>query len=114
MTKPLDQAFPLLVYTLTSCLPCEYTMMTLPDKSDNKPNNIVAVDNQAAIKIAENVGVTGRTKHFSDAIHYLRHLVDHAVVKLTFVRTDAQLADGFTKPLGKGPFRAWCRLLFRE
>ena len=39
MTKPLDQAFPLLVYTLTSCLPCEYTMMTLPDKSDNKPNN---------------------------------------------------------------------------
>ena len=75
---------------------------------------IVAVDNQAAIKIAENVGVTGRTKHFSDAIHYLRHLVDHAVVKLTFVRTDAQLADGFTKPLGKGPFRAWCRLLFRE
>ena len=75
---------------------------------------VVAVDNQAAIKIAENVGVTGRTKHFGDAIHYLRHLVDHAVVKLTFVRTDAQLADGFTKPLGKGLFRAWCRMLLRE
>ena len=75
---------------------------------------VVAVDNQAAIKIADNVGVTGRTKHFGDAIHYLRHLVDHAVVRLTFVRTDVQHADGFTKPLGKGPFRAWCRLLFRE
>ena len=29
----------------------------------------LAVDNTAAIKIAENRGATGRTKHFSDAIH---------------------------------------------
>ena len=43
----------------------------------------------------------------------IRHLVDHRVVRLTFVRTDAQHADGFTKPLGKGPFRAWQRLLLR-
>jgi transposase InsO family protein len=75
---------------------------------------VVAVDNQAAIKIAENMGVTSRTKHFGDAIHYLRHLVDHRVVSLTFVRTDAQHADGFTKPLGKTPFRVWCKMLYRE
>ena len=75
---------------------------------------VVAVDNQAAIKIAENMGVTGRTKHFGDAIHYLRHLVDHRAVSLTFVRTNAQHADGFTKPLGKTPFRDWCRMLYRE
>lgn len=74
---------------------------------------VLAVDNQAAIKIAENMGVTSRTKHFTDAVHYIRHLVDHRVVRLTFVRTDAQHADGFTKPLGKGPFRAWQRLLLR-
>jgi len=73
---------------------------------------VLAVDNQAAIKIAENVGVTGRTKHFVDAIHYFRHLVDHRVVVPTFVRTDVQRADGFTKPLGKGVFREWvARLL---
>jgi hypothetical protein len=73
---------------------------------------VLAVDNQAAIKIAENMGVTSRTKHFDDAIHYLRHLVDHRVVSLTFVRTLFQHADGFTKPLGKGAFRAWQKLLF--
>jgi len=75
---------------------------------------VLAVDNQAAIKIAENHGVTSRTKHFGDAMHYLRHLVDHRVVRLTFVRTDAQHADGFTKILGKGPFRLWSKLLYRE
>ena len=72
---------------------------------------VVAVDNQAAIKIAENIGVTGRTKHFTDAIHYFRHLVDHRVVLPTFVRTNYQRADGFTKPLGKGPFREWMKNL---
>ena len=69
------------------------------------------MDNQAAIKIAENIGVTGRTKHFIDAIHYFRHLVDHRVVAPTFVRTDFQRADGFTKPLEKGKFRTWTSML---
>ena len=35
---------------------------------------VLAVDNQAAIKIAENHGVTSRTKHFGDAIHYLSRI----------------------------------------
>ena len=65
------------------------------------------------IKIADNMGVTGRTKHFSDAIHYFRHVVEHRVVVPTFVRTNVQHADGFTKALGKGPFRAWQQLLYR-
>ena len=72
----------------------------------------LCVDNQAAIKIAENVGVTGRTKHFVDAIHYFRHLVDHGAILPTFVRTIHQRADGFTKPLGKTLFRDWCKSLF--
>ena len=72
---------------------------------------LLCVDNQAAIKIAENQGVTAKSKHFVDVIHYLRHEVDHRRVELTFVRTEYQHADGFTKPLGKDPFRAWRKLL---
>ena len=75
---------------------------------------VLAVDNQAAIKIAENMGVTGRTKHFSDAIHYFRHVVEHRVVVPIFVRTNNQHADGFTKALGKGPFKSWQQLLYRS
>ena len=71
----------------------------------------LAVDNEAAIKIAENRGVSGRTKHFSDAIHYIRHMIDHFIVRLRFVTTHDQLADGFTKPLDKSKFRPWCNRL---
>ena len=71
----------------------------------------LAVDNEAAIKIAENRGVSGRTKHFSDAIHYIRHMIDHLVVRVRYVSTHEQLADGFTKPLDKGKFRVWCSRL---
>ena len=72
---------------------------------------VLCVDNQAAIKVAENVGVTARTKHFDDTLHFFRHQVEHRVVVPTFVRTHHQCADGFTKPLGKGPFREWSRKL---
>ena len=68
----------------------------------------LGVDNEAAIKIAENKGVTGRTKHFSDAIHYIRHFVDHLFIRIRYVSTKYQLADGFTKPLAKSLFRTWC------
>ena len=74
---------------------------------------VLAVDNQAAIQIAQNMGVTSKSKHFVDAIHYFRHLVDHRVVEPTFVRTTHQHADGFTKVLGKRPFATWQQLLFR-
>ena len=75
---------------------------------------ILAVDNKACIQISENHGVTGRTQHFSEALHFIRHCVDHKVVKPVFVRTAFQHADGFTKALGKGPFRDWSNRLLRE
>ena len=68
---------------------------------------ILAVDNQAAIKIVENMGVTGRNKHFEDSLHYIRHLYDHRVIKPIFVTTRNQRADGFTKPLEKSTFTSW-------
>ena len=68
---------------------------------------ILAVDNQAAIKIAENMGVTARNKHFKDTIHYFRDQVDHQCVKPVYVSTRDQLADGLTKALDKTNSRTW-------
>lgn len=70
-------------------------------------HSVVAVDNQAAIKIAENMGVTARNKHFQDSIHYFRHLVDHLVAAPCYVTTKQQCADGFTKPLTGDTFKQW-------
>ena len=52
----------------------------------------LAVDNTAAIAICENPGVTARNKHFSDAVHYVRHEYDHGRIRLVFVTTDKQRA----------------------
>ena len=72
---------------------------------------VICVDNRAAIEVAHNIVVTSRNKHFVDAIHYFRDLVDHRVVVPTHVLTKYQRADGFTKCLGKSPFREWLRML---
>ena len=55
-------------------------------------------------------GWTG-TKHFMDAIHYIRHMIDYDYVRVRYVSTRHQLADGFTKPLEKTAFRSWCSRL---
>jgi hypothetical protein len=72
---------------------------------------VICVDNKAAIEIAHNIGVTSRNKHFVDAIHFFRHLVEHRVVVPTHVLTKYQRADGFTKCLGKSPFREWLHIM---
>ena len=72
---------------------------------------VLCVDNKAAIEIAHNLGVTSRNKHFTDAIHYFRHLVDHRVVVPTHVASQHQRADGFTKCLGKSAFKVWIHML---
>ena len=75
---------------------------------------VMCVDNKAAIQIAENLGVTGRNKHFQDTLHYFRHLVDHRVVTPVFVTTKHQRADGFTKPLTSSAHKSWRQYLLIE
>ena len=56
---------------------------------------------------SENMGVTGRTKHFVDNIHYVRQLYDYGKIYIVHVRTHLQRADGFTKPLDKLLYIPW-------
>jgi hypothetical protein len=67
---------------------------------------VLAVDNTAAINVANNLGVTGRTKHFRSSIHYIRDEVMLQRLTIHHVRTDFQLADLFTKALDKTTFLA--------
>ena len=74
---------------------------------------VIGVDNEAAIKICENQGVTARNKHFQDSIHYFRDMNARNYVVPTFVRTDVQHADGFTKPLARPQFLPWAERFVR-
>ncbi|KAL1530689.1 hypothetical protein AB1Y20_001588 [Prymnesium parvum] len=72
-----------------------------------KKPTVIFIDNQAAIKIAENLGVTARNKHFEDSIHFFRHQVDHRRVIPVHISTKLQKADGFTKLLDNSAFKLW-------
>ena len=62
--------------------------------------------------IANDVGVSARTKHFDRAIHYVRDLTQLRRVLPTYVSTDTQRADGYTKSLDKSKYFAWLRSVF--
>jgi hypothetical protein len=72
-----------------------------------KDRLVVSVDNTAAIDIAHDVGVSGRTKHFDRAIHYFRDLTQLRRIIPAFVNTHQQRADGYTKALDKSTFLKW-------
>ena len=64
----------------------------------------LAVDNQAAIKISEQRGVTKLTKHFDFAAYRIRDEVERQRVRCVFVDTYDQTADVLTKALSDYEF----------
>ncbi len=59
---------------------------------------IIHADNKSAIALAENPMHHGRTKHF------LREKVTEGLIKLAFIPTKEEAADGMTKPLAGEAF----------
>ena len=72
------------------------------------------VDNTAAIDVAYNMGVSGRTKHFNMSIHFFRDCVQLLKIVPRHVLTKQQRADIFTKLLDKTTFLAQRKCLFDE
>ena len=62
----------------------------------------IGEDNQAVITLAsKEAGTHGRTKHFTGRINYLIDNVKNGIIRLEYLRTEEQKADGLTKPFGK-------------
>ncbi|WVZ51933.1 hypothetical protein U9M48_003030 [Paspalum notatum var. saurae] len=64
-------------------------------------------DNESAAKIAKNPVQHSRTEHIDICHHFLRDHEAKGDITITGVRSEEQLADIFTKPLGEETF---CRL----
>jgi Reverse transcriptase (RNA-dependent DNA polymerase) len=58
-------------------------------------------DNQSAISIAHHPEFHARTKHIDIAFHFLRDHVQKGTIDLSYINTDFNIADIFTKPLRK-------------
>ncbi|WVZ81604.1 hypothetical protein U9M48_028959 [Paspalum notatum var. saurae] len=61
-------------------------------------------DNKSAVKIAKNLVQHSRTKHIDIRHHFLRDHEAKGDITITGVRSEEQLADIFTKPLGEETF----------
>ena len=63
------------------------------------------IDNQSAIQLCKNPVFHGRSKHIETRFHFIRENVESGKVAVRHVKTDNQLADIMTKPIGRVRFQ---------
>ena len=68
--------------------------------SDSEPITMYC-DNQGAIALVKNPVKHGRSKHIDIRYHFTREHVENGTIILEYIPSDQNLADPFTKPLGK-------------
>ena len=73
--------------------------------------SIIYCDNLGAIKIAEKNSSMGRTKHLDTRLQHIKDLVSQKQLILKYVPSEHNLADIFTKPLGRINFHRLCNKL---
>jgi len=69
------------------------------------------VDNKSAIDLAKNPVSHGRSKHIETKFHFLRDQVSKGRIKLTYCKTELQLADIMTKALKGERFKELRKLI---
>ena len=69
---------------------------------------ILKCDNQSSIKLAHNPIYHARTKHIEIQHHFVREKIQSKEIDLIYCNTTDNVADIFTKPLGKMNFEE-CR-----
>ena len=71
---------------------------------------VIYCDNEAAIKTARNPTFSNRTKHIATKYHLAKEN-EGTAVEFTYVRSEHNLADIFTKPLGAEKFSGFVKEL---
>lgn len=66
---------------------------------------LIMINNQLAIQLAQNLTANSRTKHIEARYHFIRDAVKNKDVELKWVALKDNIADLFTKALGKLPFQ---------
>ena len=88
------------------CAQLLWMRQTLKDFNISFCQAPIFCDNESAIKLANNPVHHQRSKHIEVRHHFLRDHVEKKDIQLCHVRTEAQLADIFTKPLDETRFCA--------
>ena len=75
---------------------------------------IVQVDNVGAIQLANKSTGSQRTRHIDIRTHFVREYVEDGTVKIIFVRSKDNLADGFTKKVSGEIFEQHTRKYMKK
>ncbi|KAK6137201.1 hypothetical protein DH2020_029055 [Rehmannia glutinosa] len=86
------------------CTQLLWMKQTLADYKCSFENVPIFCDNISAINIAQNAVHHNRTKHIEIRHHFLRDCVSKRKIEISFVPSQDQLADIFTKPLSSETF----------
>ena len=62
---------------------------------------VIHCDNQSCIKLSENPVFHNRSKHIETPYHYIRDMVGRDIIELSYINTNEQNANIFTKPLAR-------------
>ena len=76
----------------------------LTEKNSSKPATIF-VDNKSAIQLSKNPVFHDRSKHIEVRFHFIRESIEQGKIAVEYIRTEDQLADILTKPLGRVKFQ---------
>src|SRR6202022_3396505 len=72
---------------------------------------VVKTDNQAALQHAQHTTNHRRTKHIDVQYHYVRDCVDNGYIDVEYVASYENIADVFTKALGKNAHATALRMM---
>jgi hypothetical protein len=69
---------------------------------------LLRVDNKSTISLVKNPLHHDRSKHIDTRFHLIREYANSGQIEVKFIRTEEQLRDILTKPLGKKKFNELC------
>jgi hypothetical protein len=73
-------------------------------KSEQRTAFVLKMDSQSAIALGKNPVFHDRSKHIDVRFHFIRECVGNGKLEIEHVRTEEQIADILTKPLGRVQF----------
>jgi hypothetical protein len=93
------------VSAASCCAQLLWMRQTLKDYGVHFDKVLLLCDNESAIKIAHNPVQHNKTKHIEIQHHFIQDHVNRGDINLSYVGTNDQLANIFTKPLYGARFR---------
>ena len=101
-------------YTMASKVGCEIMWMRYLFQElgyDTSRPSPLLVDNKSAIQVAKHLEHQSTMKHVHRAYHWIRDHVEQGEIVVSHIPGDDNMADIFTKPLGRVKFSKFCTML---